>query len=285
MSQQKVTFTGNIPIHTITSPRLYSLRERFHMYYKKEIYKISPGRIPEFTHFYEKYLKANQQKNGARLIGCWTTEVENELLIIWQYPSYEDYLNIQKRVEKDVLHQQAQEHLLELGELYLDYHQDTIIPASDQPAQKQTVTVSGYITNDKEETLLVKTYWRSDTWELPGGGVEDGETLDLALCREIFEETGITVRLLGVTGVYSNGSTVSIVFHGKSTGGDLRTSEETQDVRFVKLDSSNVHKYIKRGKFIPRVLDAMKGHSIPYEAFKVRPYELLQRLEGTDLQK
>ncbi|WP_413310119.1 NUDIX hydrolase [Bacillus sp. 1P10SD] len=147
------------------------------------------------------------------------------------------------------------------------------------------MTVSGYITNEKEETLLVKTFWRADTWELPGGGVDSGETLDLALCREIFEETGITVKLLGVTGVYSNGSTVSIVFHGKSTGGVLQTSEETQDVRFVNLDSSNVHQYIKRGKFIPRVLDAMKGHSIPFEAFKVRPYELMKRLEGTAKQK
>lgn len=250
------------------------------MYYKRELYTIIPGRKLEFNHFFDKFIKANQLKNGANLVGCWNTGVENEILVIWQYPSYADYLNIQKRVKKDVLYQQTHDQLLKLGQLYLDFHQDTLTSTEDHQAPKQTVTVSGYITNEKEEALLVKTFWRADTWELPGGGVESGETLDLALCREIFEETGITVKLLGVTGVYSNGSTVSVVFHGKSTGGVLSTSEETQDVRFVKLDSSNVHQYIKRGKFIPRVLDAMKGHSIPFEAFRVRPYKLLQRLEG-----
>ncbi|MDQ1146541.1 8-oxo-dGTP diphosphatase [Bacillus sp. SORGH_AS 510] len=254
------------------------------MYYKRELYTITPGRKPEFNHFFNNFLKANELKNGAILVGCWNTEVENELLVIWQYPSYEDYLNIQKRVKKDALHQQTHDQLIKLGQLYTDFHQDTLTPTKDHHPQKQTVTVSGYITNEKEETLLVKTFWRADTWELPGGGVESGETLDLALCREIFEETGITVKLHGVTGIYSNGSTVSIVFHGTCTGGVLRTSEETQDVRFVKLDTSNVHQYIKRGKFKPRVLDAMKGQSIPFEAFKVRPYELMKRLEGTNFQ-
>ncbi|WP_420489913.1 NUDIX domain-containing protein [Neobacillus drentensis] len=254
------------------------------MYFIRETYSITPGRRPEFNHFFDKFLKANQLKNGANLLGCWNTEMENEILVIWQYPSYDDYLNIQKRVKMDELHQKTKEQLLKLGKLYLDFHQETLSSIGDHQSQKQTVTVSGYITNEKEETLLVRTYWRSDTWELPGGGVEDGETLDTALCREIFEETGITVKLLGVTGVYSNGSTVSIVFHGKSTGGVLRTSEETQDVRFVKLDSSNVNQYIKRGKFLPRVLDAMKGYSIPYEAFRVRPYKLLERLEGIAIQ-
>ena len=31
---------------------------------------------------------------------------------------------------------------------------------------------------------------------------------------------------------------------------------------------------------IPRVLDAMKEVYVPFEAFKVRPYELVKRMEG-----
>jgi len=46
---------------------------------------------------------------------------------------------------------------------------------------KRIVAVSAYVKNDKGEVLLVKTHYRSDTWELPGGQVEIGESLEQAL--------------------------------------------------------------------------------------------------------
>jgi 8-oxo-dGTP diphosphatase len=147
-------------------------------------------------------------------------------------------LKIEERVKKDKLYQQAQAQLLKLGKPYLDSRQDFLTSTGAYHSPKQTVTVNGYITNERGETLLVRTYWRADTRELPGGGVEDGETLDVALLREIYEETGIKAKLFGVTGVYSNGNTISIVFYGTCIGGDVRTSDETQDVRFVKLNST-----------------------------------------------
>ena len=39
-----------------------------------------------------------------------------------------------------------------------------------------------------------------------GGQVEEGEALDQAVCREIKEETGLTVKPIGITGVYYNAS-------------------------------------------------------------------------------
>ncbi|MBQ8992321.1 NUDIX domain-containing protein, partial [Candidatus Saccharibacteria bacterium] len=43
---------------------------------------------------------------------------------------------------------------------------------------------------DGGRVLLVKEDGKD--WDLPGGGVEHGETINEALQRELFEETGIT---------------------------------------------------------------------------------------------
>lgn len=250
------------------------------MLYSQEIYQLQPEHIKDFNNYFNEFIYPVKCKNGAKLIGRWAASARNEIIEIWEYPSYEEYLKIEERVKKDKPYECIQEQVQNIDELFLKSSKDFLTRTGTYSSPKQSVSVSGYITNNSGETLLVKTYWRPDTWELPGGGVDEGETLDEALKREIFEETGIVAELKGVTGVYSNGSTVSIVFCGKAIGGKLSTSEETQDVQFVKLTPDNLSNLVKRAKFIPRVRDAMKSKYIPYEAFKVRPYELLRRIEA-----
>lgn len=244
------------------------------MLYKRISYQVEPNKASQCSRYLNDYFIPIQIKNGAKLIGQWETESCEELMSIWEYPNLDEYLKIEKRVQKE------KQKLEGIQKPYLDCKEEFLSSTGTYESPKHTVSVSGLITNQNQETLLVKTYWRSDTWELPGGGVDEGETLDKALCREIFEETGVHVVLHGVTGVYSNGSVVSIVFRGKSVGGNVTTSKETKEVAFVKIDESNFDEYIKRPKFKPRVLDALKGEYVPYEAFKVRPYELLARYEG-----
>lgn len=152
---------------------------------------------------------------------------------------------------------------------------------------KHIVAVSAYITNEKGEALLIKAHWRKDTWEPPGGQVEQGEALDKAIKREVFEETGIEIVLIGITGVYYNASSeiLSVVFKGKCSNTVIRMQpEEIFDAKFIHLTVDNIEDYITRPHMISRTSDAMQAeHCIPYETWEVRPYNLLGRMEKVNL--
>lgn len=78
-----------------------------------------------------------------------------------------------------------------------------------------------------------------DWWNLPGGGMELGETVDEALCREVLEETGLQVRVGRLVGVYSKPQKGEVVltFLCSITGGDVVETEETRECRFFALDA------------------------------------------------
>ncbi|MGE8205708.1 NUDIX hydrolase [Heyndrickxia sp. NPDC080065] len=148
---------------------------------------------------------------------------------------------------------------------------------------KHIIAVSAYVTNENGEALLVKTHWRSDTWEPPGGQVEEGEPLDKAVCREVLEETGIVISPIGITGVYYNATKhiLSIVFKAKYVDGEIKIqAEEIKEAKFVKLNEDNIDNYITRPHMNSRTIDSIRATSfIPYETWDVDPYNLLGRLE------
>lgn len=151
---------------------------------------------------------------------------------------------------------------------------------------KHIISVFAYLTNNNGEVLLIKTHWRSDTWELPGGQVEEGESLSEAVRREFLEETGINIRPIGITGVYYNmtKSLLSVGFYAEYVSGELHIQpEEIKEGCFIKLNEINIDQYITRPHMKSRTLDAMRQKGfVPYEAWEVNPYNLLTRLEGKE---
>ncbi|TLS38758.1 NUDIX domain-containing protein [Pseudalkalibacillus caeni] len=252
------------------------------MIYRKKTYKIKPEKLETFNGFFHEYLLPNQLKNGSRLIGRWVNENQDEITAIWQYESYEAYKKIEEKVRQDPMNEKAQKRRKEIGDLYLESKQDFLTETGEYRVPKHIVTAFAYITNEKGETLLVKTFWRDDTYELPGGQVEEGEPLDVAVAREVKEETGIEVKIEGVTGVYSNLSSrlVTVGFIGKAVGGKVCTSSETKEVIFIKLNEENIGDYFTREHFKVRTVDAMNCRkAIPYESYKKNPYQLVTRTE------
>lgn len=256
------------------------------MIYRRKTYQIKPEKLDDFNHFFHSYLYPNQMKHGAKLVGRWINDDKDEIVAIWEYRSMDHYESIESKIENSELHKKAKEKREDLGELYIESKEDFLSSTAPYPATyhspKHIISVSGYITNKVDEVLLVRNFHRADTMEMPGGQVEDGETLEEAVHREIFEETGIKVQLAGITGIYQNVTrgVTCVVFRGEYQSGEPRTAEnETSEVAFTKINKENIDQYITRKQFRSRTLDAMEANYLPYEAFKVRPYELIRRFE------
>lgn len=99
---------------------------------------------------------------------------------------------------------------------------------------KHIVAVAGLVRDPEGRVVMIRSP-RGD-WEFPGGQVEEGEDLVIALQREISEETGLTVTVGKLVGVYSNIKSHIVMFDFlcEFVFGELQPSEESLAVEWVK---------------------------------------------------
>lgn len=103
--------------------------------------------------------------------------------------------------------------------------------------QRTRHTVAQAVVLQDDQVLLIKRT-SPRVWELPGGGIEEGETPATAVAREVFEEAGIQVRVERELGVYQRPGFRphdGIVFVCTPIGGALAPGEETLAARFFPV--------------------------------------------------
>lgn len=125
---------------------------------------------------------------------------------------------------------------------------------------RHSVSVAGVILDASATQVLLIQRRDNNHWEPPGGVLELDETIEDGLRREIEEETGVTVRVETLTGVYKNMSRgiVNLVFRCTALTEPAPSTPEAAAVAWVPLDSLED---LMNSAYAVRVMDAANdGH-------------------------
>ncbi|RXK17824.1 NUDIX hydrolase [Macrococcus sp. DPC7161] len=250
------------------------------MYEVKTEIKIIPDGFESVNAYFHRYVLRNYIELGAKLIGRWIDDDHTVIVEIWGFDDQLHYQNFFEMRKKTSHYQKSLFEKVANDKWIISKKEVHLTPTGDYFQPKYSVSASVYVENEEGEVLLVRSLHRSDTLELPGGTLDPGETLMDCAKREVKEEAGLDVEIVGLVYVAQNVSNgvISYVFHGKVVGGTpTNCAEETTDVAFYEVNDFNIDTLITRPHFKERLVESRKLNYQNMDFIKIRPYELLHR--------
>ena len=154
--------------------------------------------------------------------------------------------------------------------------QVTTIHYGDRVGKEGSIRLgcSAVIFDETKQKVLLTERADNKQWCLPSGGVDPGETVEETCIREVYEETGLNVRVTRLGGVYSNphqlveypdGNKVHVIalsFVAEIIGGELGLSDETTDFGYFTIKEMDELDMLLNHK--ERVLDALENSPVSF---------------------
>jgi len=136
---------------------------------------------------------------------------------------------------------------------------------------------------DEGDRVLVSHRRDLDLWNLPGGQVEVGELPNVAVVREVKEETGLDVEMVRLTGVYGRTdgrADIVFTFLCRLVGGALTGTDEADRHEWFAVGDLPVNTIPKH---VARIRDALLRESEPLFRVLTEPSgrEWLETLRAT----
>ncbi len=131
---------------------------------------------------------------------------------------------------------------------------------SSESSARFRIAVSALIFHEKDILLALRR--DIDWWNLPGGGMEAGETVDEAVRREVYEETCLEVAVERLVGVYSKPQKQEVVltFLCHIIAGVPTPTDETRECRYFPAQHLPTNTLPKHRQ---RIEDALLNHQTP----------------------
>ena len=126
-------------------------------------------------------------------------------------------------------------------------------PADDRTYPKRPIVGVGVVVWRDDRVLLIQRGKapRRGEWSIPGGAQEVGETVDQAGRREVREETGIDIDIIGFVAVVDairpdeqgriRSHYTLIDLTGEWRAGALQAGDDADDCRWVALDDLDAY--------------------------------------------